>query len=303
MRSEEKSPTPHSPFPISEDEFQRELQLPRRAGVAGWESRAVGRGDESKGRASHRGHTPWLSKVCTVEEVEDLSPELDTQTLGNLGVLEDREIHVFEVWPGDDISAQAAKVEDAAARYRQRKDRAGGTETGGGRNCDPRIADCVSEKQVWTDFADSADRADQVWSERHRPGEAVDVGDDVDRVATLQLGDAGKLPAFDQAIAFEGQFVKPVDDEPMAGVEIRQPTIPTDVEAVLHDHALRVERIVVDGFRECVGGVELKPVRESLVPCDPQRVVAGIARAAVLEDIAERGAGQNRAIAWARGVR
>src|SRR5215510_3202581 len=105
-----------------EDELQRELQLPRRAGVAGWESGAVGWGDESKGRASHRGNTPWLPKVRMVEEVEDLSPELDAQTLGNPGVLEDREIHVFEVWSGDDISAQAAKVEHAAARYRQRKD-------------------------------------------------------------------------------------------------------------------------------------------------------------------------------------
>src|SRR5262245_21242096 len=297
MRSEEKSPTPHSTLPNSEDELQRELQLPRRAGVAGWESGAVGWGDESKGCASHRGNTPWLPKVRMVEEVEDLSPELDTQALGNRGVLEDREIHVFEVWPGDDISAQVAKVEHAAARYRQRKNRAGGTETGGGRNCDTRIADGVREPQVGTDFADNVDRADQVWSESHRPGEAVDAGDDVDRVATLQLGDAGNLPTFDQAIAFEGQFVKPVDDEPIAGVEIRHRTIPTDVEAVLYDHALRVERIVVDGFREGVGGVELKPMRESLVRRDPQRVVAGIAHAVVIEDIAERGAGQNRAIA------
>src|SRR5215813_742923 len=292
-----KSPTPHSPFPISEDELHCELQLPRRAGVAGWESGSVGWGDESKGCASHRGDTPWLPKVRMVEEVEDLSPELDTQILGYPGGLEDREIRVFEVWSGDDIPAQAAKVEDAAARYRQRKDRAGGTETGGGRNCDPRVADRVREPQVGADIADNVYRADQVRSERHRPGEAVDVGDDVDRVSTLQLCDAGKLPAFDQSIAFEGQFVKPVDDEPMAGVEIRHRTIPTDVEAVLYDHALCVERIVVDGFREGVGGVELKPMRESLVPCDPQRVVAGIAHAVVIEDIAERGAGQNRAIA------
>src|SRR5215510_12909255 len=110
-----KSPTPHSPFPISEDELQRELQLPRRAGVAGCESGAVGWGDESKGCASHRGDTPRLPKVRMVEEVEDLGPELDTQILGYPGGLEDREIRVFEVWSGDDISAQVAKVEDAAA--------------------------------------------------------------------------------------------------------------------------------------------------------------------------------------------
>src|SRR5262249_147273 len=135
-------------FPNSEDELQRKLQLPRRAGVAGWESGAVGWGDLPKRCASHHGDTPWLPKVSMVEEVEDLGPELDTQTLGNPGVLEDREIRVFEVWSGDDISAQVAKVEDAAARYRQRKDRAGVTETGGGRNCDPRIAYRVSEPQV-----------------------------------------------------------------------------------------------------------------------------------------------------------
>src|SRR5262249_22290256 len=164
----------------SEDELQRELQLPRRAGVAGWESGAVGWGDEPEGCASHSGDTPRLPKVSMVEEVEDLGPELDTQTLANRGVLEDREIRAFEVWFGDDISAQVAKVEDAAARYRQRKDRAGCTETGGGRNCDPRIADCVREPHVGADFADNIDWADQVWSERHRPGEVVDVGDDVD---------------------------------------------------------------------------------------------------------------------------
>ena len=121
-----------SQLPISEDDLQRELQLPRRAGVAGWESGGVGYVDEPKGCASHHGDTPRLPKVRMVEEVEDLSPELDAQILGNPGVLEEREIHVFEVWSGDDISAQVAKVEDAAARYRQRKDRAGGAETGGG---------------------------------------------------------------------------------------------------------------------------------------------------------------------------
>src|SRR5215831_13369997 len=76
-------PIPHSPFPISEDELQRELQLPRRAGVAGWESGAVGWGDEPEGCASHHGDTPRLPKVGMVEEVEDLSPELDMQTLVN----------------------------------------------------------------------------------------------------------------------------------------------------------------------------------------------------------------------------
>src|SRR5262249_35834133 len=125
-----------------------------------------------------------------------------------------------EVWSGDDIPAQVAKVEDAAARYRQREDRAGSTETSSGRNRDPRIADCVSEPQVGAGFADDVDCANQVRSERRSPGETVNVGDDVDRVATLQLGDARNLPALDQAIAFEGQFVKPVDDEAMARVEI-----------------------------------------------------------------------------------
>src|SRR5262249_35988720 len=120
-----------------------------------------------------------------VEDVEDLSPELDTQTLGDPGVFEDREVYVFEVWSGDDISAQVAKVEDAATRYRQRKDRAGGTETSGSRNRDSRIADRVSEPRGGTGFADDVDRADQVRSERRciNPADAGEVSDDVDRVA------------------------------------------------------------------------------------------------------------------------
>ena len=76
-------------------------------------------------------------------------------------------------------------MEDAAARHRQREDRTRSAGTG-----NARIADRVTEPQVRAGFADDVDRANQIGPERRRPGEGTDVGEDVERIATLRLDDA-----------------------------------------------------------------------------------------------------------------
>src|SRR5262245_11005920 len=154
-----------------------------------------------------------------VEKVEDLRPELDPQPFVDLGVLEYREIYVVEIRSGDGIATEVAEVKDTAARHRQCKDRIGITGAGGG-GSNPRIADCIREPGVRARVSEDANGTNNIGSECRRPGEAINIGDDGDGIAALRLCNAGYLPAFDQTIAFERQFIDPVDDEPMTGIEI-----------------------------------------------------------------------------------
>jgi hypothetical protein len=63
----------------SEFEFQSELDLSRRARVAGGESRI---GDLARGRATH--HAAGLAKVGLIKDIKELSPELDELILSEL---------------------------------------------------------------------------------------------------------------------------------------------------------------------------------------------------------------------------
>src|SRR3989454_5875133 len=54
------------------------------------------------------------------------------------------------------------------------------------------------------------------------------------RVAALQLSDPGDLPALKKSVTTQWQLVEPVDNKPVARVEVRGPAIAANVVAVLH---------------------------------------------------------------------
>src|SRR5262249_25905727 len=126
--------------------------------------------------------------------------------------LKDREVAVVETRATDDIAAQVPKVEDTTRRDGQYEDRPGRA------GADPRIANGIVEPLVRI-------AQDLRGSEHVRPQESSrqgrDISSHVNRVAALQLRDRRELPAFDEAVAPEGQLINPVDDEAVARVEVR----------------------------------------------------------------------------------
>ena len=72
-----------------------------------------------------------------------------------------------------------------------------------------------------------------------------------------------ELPAFDSAIALEGQLVDGVDDETVPHVEVRRPFAVGDVVAVLNHDGAGAQRVRVGRLRQRVRRVELQPVRSA----------------------------------------
>ena len=86
--------------------------------------------------------------------------------------------------------------------------------------------------------ADAADIPDDVWPDGVEHASETEVGDDVDRVAALQLSDPGDLPALKKSLTAQWQLVEPVNNKPVARVEVRGPAVAANVVAVLHHHTL-----------------------------------------------------------------
>src|SRR5215831_61799 len=88
----------------------------------------------------------------------------------------------------------------------------------------------------------------------------------------------------------------------MASIKVRKSSVSPDVVAVLHDDTLGAERVVIQGFGPCEGGVELQSVREPLTGRHPERVVARVARTIDFRNVAERSPRQYRARTGQRRV-
>ena len=78
-----------------------------------------------------------------------------------------------------------------------------------------------------------------------------------------------ELPALDEPVAAEGQFIYCVDDDAVARVEVRQTAVSAQVIAVLHDDALGAERVIVERLRPGVVCVDLQALREPFAGRDP----------------------------------
>src|SRR4051812_29312410 len=223
----------------SEEKLEGELNLARRAGVARGEARV---GDDAEGRAAGLRDAAGLPEVGVVEDVEELRAELHAHVLGEVRVLDDREVHVVEARADDDVAAETPVVEDRTAarnRHGQREGRARGA-----RAARPRVAHGVREPLIRA--ADYLDCADLVGPERRQPRQGVRVGggrpryrdgvarEKVDGVAALRLDYRRQLPALEELVAVEGQLVEAAEDETVARVEVGKPPVAAQVEAVLH---------------------------------------------------------------------
>src|SRR5206468_2707218 len=128
-------------------------------------------------------------------------------------------IRVAEAGAVHGVSSEIPEVERAVRRYRQREN--GAARAGTGAGGDPRIADGIVEPLRGR--SDASRIADEIRSQRVvHTRERTDGRDDVNRAAGLRLSDHTQLPAFDEPIAFERQFIDRIDHEAVPDVEIRR---------------------------------------------------------------------------------
>src|SRR6202035_822481 len=158
-----------------------------------------------------------LPEIGRIQQIESVGSDLPSQALGELGVLDQREVHVREPWSDYDVAAQISEP-SARDQYRGILDvryRCGRAIKG------RREPSLHRSRYVGPDFAADA-------------GQRGVGGMEIDRIPRLQLDDGAEFPAFHEAVSFERQIVDPAQDEAVPRVEVRQTTIVANVVAVLH---------------------------------------------------------------------
>src|SRR6267378_7925936 len=103
-----------------EQNFGGELDLPRRAGVAGREARIA---NHAERRAADCRDAARLAEVRLVEQVEDLEAELHARRAGHLHVLDDRQVGVAESRADDGVPREISEMRHTIRRVREREDR------------------------------------------------------------------------------------------------------------------------------------------------------------------------------------
>ena len=95
----------------------------------------------------------------------------------------------------------------------------------------------------------------------------------VKRVTGLDGLDQRQLPPVLKPVPFKGQIVDAIQDETLAGVEIRKAAISLDIVAILNYQSLLIAGVVVNGFRVRIGPIELESLRKTLLSSEPEAVV------------------------------
>src|ERR1700676_177793 len=106
--------------------LQRELQLPRRPGISRREARAGDRREGLQpGRRGWQDHyaratgRPRLPEIRMVEEVERIDTELEIESLRDLRVFDQRQIHVRKSRTGEGVASEIAEA--VGGRYPKRR--------------------------------------------------------------------------------------------------------------------------------------------------------------------------------------
>src|ERR1700730_5775623 len=197
-----------------------------------------------------------------VKEIESIRTELHVDSLGYLGVFDQRQIQVRESGTIESVAAQIAE-----SVWSRRGKRCRGIANPLGR---------VSADLHWPYQI----RANGIASARR-----VGRGEyDVERTPALYCQDRRQFPSAHEAIAFEGQIVDGIRNEPVPGVEIGRPAAAENVGAVLNDNSRVGARQFVDRVRVRVGRVELQSMLHALVRRYPEGVVVRIGIAVALCD-------------------
>src|SRR4249919_2807063 len=89
-----------------EEDFRGELNLPRRAGIAGREPRVA---DDAERRAAHRRRAARLAEIRLVEQVEDLDAKLYARAALQRHVLDDREVGIAESRAVEHVASEVSE--------------------------------------------------------------------------------------------------------------------------------------------------------------------------------------------------
>jgi hypothetical protein len=201
----------------SELQFQGELDLAGRAEVSGGETGVAD--DSESGAAGYEGEV-GIAEVRLVEDVEELGAELEVHALGEFGVFDDGEIGVQESRAGNGVASEIAEVASGCV---------GGIGAGNGKGID--VAEPVARP------AGGGNGADQVGTkgaEAGGSGELGDGGDDIERIAGLDLGHQAELPAIEQARLVKRELIEAADDETVPDIEVGESAVVADGLAGRH---------------------------------------------------------------------
>jgi|SRR5579859_6730848 len=86
-------------------QLQGKLNLPRRALVTVREAGGLDLAESAAGSCQS-----GIPKAGMVEDIEEFGPELQVEPLGDLGVLDDREVGVYEVRAGESVAAETTRM-------------------------------------------------------------------------------------------------------------------------------------------------------------------------------------------------
>jgi hypothetical protein len=89
----------------SKNQLDAKLHLPRRPRFAGWKARVR---DAPEARSAN--DISRLAKVCMVEQIEYLDPELHADLVAQISGFHERKVSIVESWPDDHIPPQVAKA-------------------------------------------------------------------------------------------------------------------------------------------------------------------------------------------------
>src|SRR5690242_12160 len=225
-------------------QIQRKLQLPHATEVARWETRG---GDSSESTALRI--EVGVAEVRMIKHVESFRAELQIHTLGEPGVLDQRQIGVDKAGSGQGISAEVAKV-IPGRRCAHRQPECGVGSRGAewlryARLCGLGTCHCVCEPlrriSCRADAHQEVGAQTSASGQGGRTGKAADAGGYVQGIAGLRLDNRSDFPARNQTVTVERQLVKSAEDEAMPHVEVGEPTAIRKIQAVLQNSSLRVE--------------------------------------------------------------
>src|SRR5579872_348746 len=157
-----------------------------------------------------------------VEYIEHLAAELQHESLGDLGVLGDREISVQEIRSSDGIAAQVTRVAGGQRCRRYSRDAR-------------RDEDSLVRKPL-RGVPRRLDGPSHVGPYSQRNSRAWADGQcGIKRISRLRLGDDTELPPCHEAVSLEGKFVKTAENETMTRVKFRGAIIASRIIGVLND--------------------------------------------------------------------
>ncbi len=225
-----------------------------------------------------------------VEQIERVAAENEADAFGEARGLLEGEVGVGEARPVEGVAAEIAEAEGLRVEGA----------SGGGRDADGAVDEGdVAAGQDWA--ATGRECAEQGGPDSGVAGEGGVGGDDVERVAGLDLRDVGQEPAFLGAVAMEGERPDAAEDEVVASVEVGAAVVSGGVGVVLD--AACGEGVEVERLRKGVAGVELETTVQGLAGGDPEGVVVRHGRVGDLRDVAEGSAAAGDAGRRKGGIR